>query len=189
MYNMILIMGKSGSGKDLLFKTVDLLSANLFNNEYINIVKMATTRPPRAGNKIESDYLFMTEEQFNKTETIAVSHFKNWCYGIPKAQLAENKVNIVIANPLALKKLISYQDVRILDILLLEVPDEERLRRQLDREVAPDASEIVRRFNADEEDFAEIDGQLQLVRKNNATVLDLISNAGLILSWAKLNNL
>lgn len=153
-YKIIAIMGKAGSGKDTLCKTL------LEQPEFFNAMPIVscTTRPIR-DNEIDGvDYHFLTYEQFTDQvlsgEMIEATAFNHWCYGTSVNNLSKDRLNIGVFNPEGVGILRSNKDID-LRVIYLEANDKDRLLRQLNREKSPDCHEIVRRFSADEEDFAE----------------------------------
>ena len=80
--------------------------------------------------------------------------FNNWCYGTSTDSLKEDGLNIGIFNPAGCEALRENKDIHLF-LIYVQANDKDRLLRQLNREKNPDCHEIVRRFNADENDFSE----------------------------------
>ena len=154
-YNILAIMGKAGSGKDTLCRT--LLQEPEFKEAAQAIVN-CTTRPIRDNETDGIDYHFLTNEQFTdkllSNDIIEATVFNNWCYGTSMSHLSTSKLNIGVFNPEALELLRNHSNIK-LKIIYIEASDKTRLLRQLNREKDPDCHEIVRRFTADEHDFSE----------------------------------
>lgn len=153
-YKIIAIMGKAGSGKDTLLKT--LLQTSPFN--MANPIISCTTRPIRDYEKDGVDYHFLTNEQFTNQilngEMLEATVFNTWCYGTSIQSLNPNGLNIGVFNPEGCEALRENKDIDLF-LIYIEAKDKDRLLRQLNREDSPDCHEIVRRFGADEEDFCE----------------------------------
>lgn len=177
-FEVIMIMGKAGSGKDSLAKDIvtrcPLLST---------MVVSATTRPPREGEVNGVNYWFMSEEEFHNTPMIETTCFNNWYYGTPIDSLSEDKVNIIVCNPIGVQ---SYLDLHTIiktkGIYLLDVSDKERLLRQLKREENPNVSEIIRRYTTDLNDFNyDFLKKLNPIILKNETLEDYQNNIDMIL--------
>lgn len=150
-YNLIILFGKSGAGKDYILKKV------YYANRYIlNPIILDTTRPPRLLEINGINYNFKTEEEYHKTSHLGEVVFNNWYYGIPLTSLKEGKINIGILSPKAIEKLYEEQEDINIKLFYISASDKKRLYRQLEREEYPDVSEICRRFLADEEDFKNL---------------------------------
>ena len=153
-YQILAIMGKAGSGKDTLAKT--LLKQPEFKDA--KSIVSCTTRPIRENEQDGVDYHFITNEQFTNQilsgEMLEATVFNNWCYGTSVNNLSKENLNIGVFNPEGVGLLRASTNVD-LKVIYLEANDKDRLLRQLNREEHPNCHEIVRRFSADEQDFAE----------------------------------
>lgn len=153
-YDIIAIMGKAGSGKDTLCRTL------LKQPEFADAVPIisCTTRPIRDNETNGVNYYFLTIEEFTDQvlsgDIIEATSFNNWWYGTSSKNLNPNKLNIGVFNPEAIGLLRENEFIN-LKLIYVEADDKDRLLRQLNREYDPDCHEIVRRFSADEQDFAE----------------------------------
>lgn len=151
---LIALCGKSGSGKDTILR-----ESIRFNNNLHEIIS-CTTRPPREGEIEGKNYYFLSEKDFmekiQNREMLEWTNFNNWFYGTPLFALDSNKINIGVFNPAGI---IFIQNRKEIDLTtyLVESTDKQRLMRQLKREHNPNVKEIIRRFETDEEDFANID--------------------------------
>lgn len=164
---LIAIIGKSGSGKNTIlnrFIQTPYLDTVItekiienFNQKY-HIVVPFTTRPKRQGERDGIDYHFLPEDDIGELiengSVAQVEDFRGWLYGTLWDELKEGKINIGIFNPRAVEHLADYVDLDITTVYIT-APDKDRLLRQLQREENPDVKEIIRRYGADEEDFAE----------------------------------
>ena len=93
MFDVLLIVGKSGSGKDTF------VSHLLKTNDIYNKVITCTTRPKRENEQDGCDYYFKTEEELKNMEMIEQTVFNGWYYGTPIFSFDTNKINVVIVNP------------------------------------------------------------------------------------------
>ena len=157
-YQLLVLYGKSGAGKDtILNTTIDA------NPEIFHRVVSCTTRPPRDGEVDGKDYYFLTTEEMLDEALIPnnlleISKFNHWYYGITMSSLVKDKINIAVLNPEGIKNLQEKHSDK-LDIYLIEVmaADQIRLLRSLEREKpAPNCHEICRRFLADEQMWKDI---------------------------------
>lgn len=153
-YKIIALIGESGSGKDTLLKEV--LKACPGLHKVINY----TTRPPREGEVNGENYFFLTKEEFAEKiinmEVFEVTYFRDWFYGTGINSLDESVINIGVFNPDAIGMLLESSEID-LDIYYIKTKPKTRLMRQLSREENPDIEEIIRRYRADNEDFAYLD--------------------------------
>ena len=176
-YQIIAIMGKSGSGKDTLCKA--LLEQPEFSNA-VPIVS-CTTRPIRDYEKDGVDYHYLTVEEFQNRvlneDMIEATVFNNWCYGTAFSNLDKNKINIGVFNPEGVEQLKDHSNIK-LTLLYIEADDKVRLLRSLNREDNPDCHEIVRRFTTDEEDFCDeeiefLNPDLHIINNGKASIEQL----------------
>ena len=82
--------------------------------------------------------------------------FNNWQYGTELKALDENKINIGVFSPKAIRTLLKREDCNVF-VVWVRTSDKERLLRQLNREKNPDIREIIRRATTDYEDFDNIE--------------------------------
>lgn len=179
-YEIIAIIGLSGSGKDTLLNTVCCLAPDQFNK-----IIGTTTRPKRQGEIDGKNYWFIDDLDFKagviNKEIIGPAEFNNWYYGTALENLSTEKPNIGVFNPEAIRFLIKYPNID-LSIIWLHTSDKQRLLRQLNREDVPDVNEIIRRFQADETNFRGLANEITAIHMNNETFNDLIRNAASILT-------
>ena len=150
MYKIIALIGEAGTGKDSLMKTI--LDLNPDFHEIVN----CTTRPKREGEVHGVNYFYYTPEQFGDMvlhdEMLECTVFNDWFYGTSYDSLRSDCINIGVFNPTAVEALLARPDVDV-EIIRVRAENKTRLLRQLNREVSPDVDEIVRRYNADKNDF------------------------------------
>lgn len=186
-YNIIAIMGKSGSGKDTLCRA--LLKRPEFKNA--REIISCTTRPIRDNEQDGVDYHFLTNEQFTSQilsgEMVEATVFNDWCYGTSINNLDATCLNIGVFNPEGVGLLRGRDNIN-LKVIYLEANDKDRLLRQLNREKNPDCHEIVRRFSADEADFSEQEIEYiapeMFVTNNNGASIDRLAEV-IATAWAK----
>lgn len=153
-YTIIALMGKAGSGKDTILHA--LLKQPIFNDAAPII--SCTTRPMRENEKDGINYHFLTQSQFTDKilsgDMLEATVFNDWCYGTSLENLSKDKINIGVFNPEGVGLLRNNKNIN-LTLIYVEANDKDRLIRQLNREKNPDVHEIIRRYSADEMDFAE----------------------------------
>lgn len=157
---MIILLGKSGSGKDTVQKK--LLE--------LGVPKVApyTTRPMREGETEGADYHFLTEGAFLTMQqegkfacmnSYIVASGKTWHYGIAKEGLSQGVS--VQSNPLQLKELLHAFPGHALTVYLY-APDTLLLKRRMGRGAESEA-EIRRRLSSDARDFAGLEHSVSLM--------------------------
>lgn len=151
MYKIVTLTGKAGSGKDTLMHHVREALPELHE------IVSCTTRPPREGEVHGRNYYFLTHEEFserlNDGTMVEATVFNDWCYGSCLEHMSANGINIGVYNPEGVQILQCMPEVEVYPIFI-DASDKTRLLRQLNRENDPDIKEIIRRFKADEDDFA-----------------------------------
>lgn len=163
MAKLFLIMGKSASGKDTLYK--DIVAR--FEGKLGTVVPY-TTRPMRAGETEGKEYHFISEERMRAMEKegrIIESRCYRTVYG-PWYYLTaddgqidlERGSSILIVTPEAYAGLRNYFGEDKVVPLYVEVEDGVRLTRAVLRErsqTKPRYEELCRRFLADAKDFSD----------------------------------
>lgn len=160
---MILLVGKSASGKDTIKKELIKLG--------YNSIVTYTTRPPRLGEVDGIAYHFITKEDFlakesdgffAETTSYNVASGETWYYGSAIKDLTDNKV--MIANPEGLRQIKKISSLNPIAFYLMA--DEETIWNRL-RQRGDDAAEARRRLNADDMDFAGIVNDVEFCLKND----------------------
>ena len=143
--NKVILVGKAASGKDHLRKILEGRGFK-YGVSY-------TTRPPRPGEVDGRDYYFMDESQFQEGIEGNIWYewieFNGWKYGTTKEQFNES-CNLFIMTPKGISH-ISPVDRKVCTIIYLDIPDEIRRVRLMDRSDNNDS--IERRMEADRRDF------------------------------------
>lgn len=153
---IVCLVGKSAAGKDSI---AYLLS----QQQGWNNVVSCTTRPKRDYEIEGKNYHFLTNEEFAQKvlngDMIEATFFNDWHYGTTKSALIDG-VNVGVWNPEGydcLRETVKFDNDVLLLAYYIKCRDKTRLLRSLNREKDPDVHEIVRRFQADEEDFEWLD--------------------------------
>lgn len=167
MGRIFVILGKSASGKDSIFR--ELSGCKELN---LKTVIPYTTRPVRSGEVSGRDYHFVSEEdflRFKEQNKVIESRSYNTVHGIwnyftvDDGQI-DRKGNYLMIGTLqsylSLKKYFDKDDKKegFVIPIYIHVEDGERLSRALSRERSqkePKFEEMCRRFMADQEDFSE----------------------------------
>ncbi|MBP3196087.1 MAG: guanylate kinase [Butyrivibrio sp.] len=163
MGKIFLLMGKSTSGKDTIYRA-------LIKEEEFSLKKVLpyTTRPMRDGEADGVEYFFKTEEEYQAIKAakkIIEERTYHTNYGPWRYFTADDgQINLLTGNYLVIGTLESYCSIRdyfgkenVLPILI-DVDAKIRLQRAMHREEKqehPRYDEMCRRFLADEEDFSE----------------------------------
>lgn len=154
MYKIIALIGKAGSGKDTMMHRV------LERNPNLHEIVSCTTRPRREGEVEGVNYFYLTPEQFGDKvlhdEMLEATCFNDWFYGTSYESLRSDVTNIGVFNPAGIESLLGRKDV-VVHVFYVTASPKNRLLRQLNREKDPDVDEIIRRYKADEIDFADLD--------------------------------
>lgn len=162
-HRIFCIMGKSGTGKDTLYK-------KLLEDEALPFERLVpcTTRPIRAGEENGREYHFYTIEAFKALEEagrIIESRCYDTVYGPWYYFTADDgQIDLARHSTLLIGTLESYLALRdyfgadrVVPVYI-EVEDGERLQRALNRERSesePKYRELCRRFLSDCDDFSE----------------------------------
>ena len=179
MYKIVVFMGKAGVGKDSTMQQVlKLLTEKNIISEVHEIVS-CTSRPIREHETHGINYYYYHPDDFAmkiiNDEMLEFTNFNNWWYGTSYDSVrSDGIVNIGVFNPSGVRQLLDRPDCDV-TVYWVTTSDKQRLYRQLSREENPDVKEIIRRFNADEEDFADID--FDYTEVVNETFDDFYANA------------
>lgn len=163
MGKLFVLMGKSATGKDTIFK--DIMGSA---GQFLNTVILYTTRPIRTGEREGVEYYFTTEEQMKQMEQqgkIIECRCYNTIYGKWYYFTAnDGQINLFNQNYLMIATLEGYEKLRAfygkenVIPIYIEVEAGIRLERAIKRERQqrePKYTELCRRFLADESDFSE----------------------------------
>jgi guanylate kinase len=154
MYRIIALMGEAGAGKDSLMQAILEREGNLHE------IVSCTTRPKREGEVHGINYYYYTPEKFGDmvlhNEMLECTVFNDWFYGTSYESVRSDCVNIGVFNPAGIEALEARGDVDLF-VVWVTASKKTRLLRQLNREENPDVDEIVRRYRADQIDFADFE--------------------------------
>lgn len=178
MHKLFVVMGKSASGKDTVFREIT-------QREELSLKTIVgyTTRPIRDGEQDGREYFFVSKEALisYKNENKVIEHRAYdtmhgvWDYfTLDDGQIDfETGSSIMLGTPESYGQIRKYFGEERVYPIYLEVEDGLRLERALLRERTqkkPKYAELCRRFLADEEDFKEDNLKILGIRKryNNA---------------------
>ncbi len=184
MYKIVVFMGKAGAGKDSTMQQVLKLLAEKNIISEVHEIVSCTSRPIRENEAHGVNYYYYHPDDFAmkiiNDEMLEFTNFNNWWYGTSYDSVrSDGIVNIGVFNPSGVRQLLDRPDCDV-TVYWVTTSDKQRLYRQLSREESPDVKEIIRRFNADEEDFADID--FDYTEVVNETFSDFYANAEQIVS-------
>ncbi|MDO5695477.1 MAG: guanylate kinase [Eubacteriales bacterium] len=160
MKGLFYIMGKSASGKDRLFCTLQSRLPDFHR------VVLYTTRPARCGETDGSEYHFINEAELARLAAagrVIEKRCYQTCYGpwyyatVDDGQFDADAFYLAIGTPASCLQLRRHFGCDRVHPIYLTVDDGERLIRAVRREQAeatPKYDEICRRFLADEADFS-----------------------------------
>ncbi|QHQ60322.1 guanylate kinase [Anaerocolumna sedimenticola] len=163
MSKLFVVMGKSATGKDSIFKKLKETAALGLKS-----VIGYTTRPIRNGETEGIEYYFVNEEKLNelKRNNKVIEHRAyHTIHGIWNYFTADDgQIDLSRSNYIMIGTLVTYEQIRnyfgekSVVPIYIEVEDGLRLERALHREQSqenPKYAEMCRRYLADEEDFSE----------------------------------
>lgn len=161
MYNLVALMGEAGAGKDSMMQEVLRKLAELGQTEKVHEIVSCTSRPMREGEAHGINYYYYHPNEFEQKimddEMLEFTRFNNWWYGTGYDSVrSDGVVNIGVFNPAGVRQLLDRPDCDV-KVFWIVTCDKNRMLRQLNRENCPDVREIVRRFDADYNDFKDID--------------------------------
>jgi guanylate kinase len=138
-----------------------------------NEIISCTTRPMREGEAHGVNYYFLTPDEFAEKilneEMLEAVSFNGWCYGTCYDTLRSDCLNIGVFNPNGIRTFLAMKDMNV-KVFRVKCSDKERLLRQLNRENNPNVDEIIRRFGADKNDFADL--EFEYIEVKNETKED-----------------
>lgn len=146
---ILILMGKTASGKDIIAK-------ELVSNYKFGKIITYTTRPPRPNEKDGVDYYFISQSDFQEKIKadffvewkVYQSAFGDWYYGTAFEDLKQDSV--LILTPTGIRDLA--RNTRcVFRTVLIDAPKEVRLQRLIDR--GDEYTEALRRLEHDEKDF------------------------------------
>lgn len=180
MGKIVIIMGKSSSGKDTIYaRLLEELS------EYLNTITLYTTRPIRPGEVHGKTYFYTDDDGLkvlrDEGKVIEERPYETihgvWRYAtVDNGDIdLENNSYITIGTLVSLEKIRNYYGEDKVIPIYLEIDDDTRARRALNREFETQKqySEMCRRWLADEKDFSEENiNKANVIRINNTQGID-----------------
>lgn len=160
---MLMLVGKSCSGKTTI--------ANELKQLGLKEIVSYTTRPPRPDEVDGITYHFIAKEEFlekyhngffAETTSYNVASGDTWYYGSAVEDLTDDK--IIIVNPHGLRQLRKLPNLN--PIAFYITAGEETIWNRL-RERGDNAAEARRRLNADDEDFSDIQNNVDFSFSND----------------------
>ncbi len=177
MYKIVCLYGEAGTGKDTILQ--ELLNKN---SNFHGIVS-CTTRPPREKEEDGKNYFFYSIPKFLDyvDKDLMFEHviFNGWYYGTSCDSVRKDAINIGVFNPEGIRILSKNKNCELL-VFRITCSDKNRLIRQLLREENPNIAEIIRRYSADQDDFADL--EFDYIPIENESVNDLSSGVEEILA-------
>jgi guanylate kinase len=148
MNKRVIIVGKGGSGKDHLRKSLSEMGYKYCVSH--------TSRPPRQGEEDGVDYFFVGIEDVSDPVFLEKNFyewvtFNGWFYGTSVSEFKQS--DLLIMTPSGVEKL-RPEDRKDSHIIYLDIPEEIRRQRLLSRR---DADHVERILTADQEDFSNFD--------------------------------
>lgn len=148
MNKRVIIVGKGGSGKDHLRKSLSEMGYKYCVSH--------TSRPPRQGEEDGVDYFFVSIEDVSDSAFLEKNFyewvtFNGWFYGTSVSEFKQS--DLLIMTPSGVEKL-RHEDRKNSHIIYLDIPEEIRRQRLLSRR---DADHVERRLAADQDDFSNFD--------------------------------
>lgn len=171
MGKIFVVMGKTSSGKDTVYKRVldNLISSE--GDAAPKTVVIYTTRPMRPGEQSGVEYFFVTEEELQtlreegkviEERCFHTVHGPWYYFTVNDGQIDLEHNSYMMINTLAgFEMICSYYSNYGEDVVIpiyIEADAKDRLIRYINRESLqkkPNYKEVCRRFLADEEDFSE----------------------------------
>ncbi len=164
MAKIYVLMGKSATGKDTIYKKI-LKNKNIQLKEVVTY----TTRPIRENETDGIEYNFVTEEFFydKKNSNNVIEHrmyntiHGPWYYFMVndgQIDIKSNESYIIIGTLESFAQIREYYGKEVVIPIYIEIEDGERLTRALKREkeqIFPKYEELCRRFLADSNDYSE----------------------------------
>lgn len=163
MSKIFIVIGKSATGKDTIFK--ELIQRT---RGQLKTIVPYTTRPIRTGETEGMEYHFVTAKERDRLreqgkiieERIYQTVFGEWAYfTADDGQIDLNADSYIMISTLeGYESLVGYFGSEHVVPVYIEVEDGERLNRAVTREraqIKPKYEELCRRFLSDQEDFKE----------------------------------
>ena len=171
MGKIFVVMGKTSSGKDTVYKRVLEQLAAKVGEAAPKTVVIYTTRPMRPGEENGVTYFFVTEEKLQvlreqgrvmEERCFHTVHGPWYYFTVNDGQIDLQHHSYMMINTLAgfemIRAYYSKNGENVVVPIYIEADAKDRLIRYINRESLqekPNYKEVCRRFLADEEDFSE----------------------------------
>lgn len=178
MNKLFILMGKSASGKSTLERKINEIGL-------AKKVISSTTRKPRSYEEDGVDYYFINRLIFNtylsQNQFLENSEYTTVdgkaLYGINKNDVKLNESNyICVVNPHGMRQIVNNLGKENCVVIYIDRSDRERLLGSLNRDVEVDVKEVIRRYEADNIDFKDIEKESDYIIDNNKNILDSVIN-------------
>lgn len=176
MEKLIIIMGKSGSGKSTIERILE-------KDHGFKRAISTTTRPPRSEEVPFIDYYFIPEEVFQiykkRGEFLETSKYPTadtmYSYGVHKKDITIDKEdNILVTERSGYEQLLKSVGRENIISILIEADKEKRADRYRKRDKNYKEEDIVSRGERDDKIFAGLEDEVDLVVRNNRDIKDTI---------------
>ena len=171
MKKILIVLGKSASGKDFITNFLE------YEKKFKKVVSY-TTRPKRKGEVDGVNYHYTNNKTFEEMlkngkfieYTYYIVNDEKWYYGYTEEVFLENKINIVVCNPMGYRKIkeIFPQSISV----YLYADTSVRKKRYLERDAFATEELWNIRFKQDENDFASLKDDNSIIRIDNSKEVD-----------------
>lgn len=156
------IIGESSSGKSTIENELYKLG--------LDKITSFTTRPRRDGEIHGLDYYFISSYEFHLMIDNGLfseyAQYRDWLYGLSLTDVDyENMDYVVVVTFRGLKTLVDTIGSEYIRSFYIEVPERERIIRQLNR--GDDVDEVFRRLKTDRKDFKKAKEYVDHIILNN----------------------
>lgn len=172
---MIILMGKSGAGKDAILRQLQ--------KQGFHKIPTVTTRPPRSGEVNGVDYIFTDEKTFRECidDNLFAEYRRyhvilgDWWYGSLKSRyLISSPTDVIILTPDGYTTIKDYLRTRNISYDAFLITADYNIRRNRIRKRGDDDAEIIRRMESDEVDFSGLDTSELTVVQNNGDICEAV---------------
>lgn len=171
---LIVVCGKSASGKDYFVKKV----CKLYKDKVHKMIS-DTTRPIRINETNSIDYNFITTPVFVKKHRqgkyLESSCYNGWHYGMSVDQIVCDKINIGVFDKQGLEALVKNKDNYDIILVYLKCSFFKRIFRYIKREKKI-SREMFRRFAADQKDFFNMEKEISYYYEKNFKEVHILKN-------------